>query len=766
MQNKVQLYIKNDSGNYDRVDLYSDESIELTSKIQDLRDIGKIFTDFSQSFNVPASDANNKIFKHFYNFNITGGAFDPRKKREAIIEINHLRFREGKININNVKLKNNKPNSYNIIFYGKTVSIKDLIGDDEIADLTYLENYNHEYTNDIVKGGFQNGIDFTVDNRNTGVAQSSKSETASQSDAIIYPLITSNKRLFYDSDSLNVNNNFSGNLYYSGDTSSSPRNDNFGRGLKFTDLKPAIKAIHIIEAIENQYPAITFTRDFFDSSTFSNLYFWVNSKKGEFSDRDDDEDYVFNTKLSGFTSSSPNTRINNGASPITGTTISLNAVGAGSFEFTISFNVSDAAVKYDIITRDIDNNEQTVVSKKGNASNETILFLPTVGITNTITANIEIEIKSETSITLSNISLATTSRSLTFGNQPSVVVNSTYTISTSAQTSFELLMDQRFPTMKVVDFLTGIFKLFNLTAYYIEDPTDSDYDKIYVDTLDNFYGDAVNNQLTQTITLDKYVDIKQHEVESTLPFTDIDFKFEKTDTILMKNHEDQFGEIFGNGEFNVRKNFPDIIDRGTKYEMKAPFSHFKYERIFDTGAASTITDIQWGYSAGGEFNSETTTTPPTGDYNSVLVKPLLFYGVRETSISTGIAWHNSSTNVESITNYYRPSNGSDEGDAQTAPTVQLNFDNEFDEWNRIGYFTNSNSLYNKFYKSYVEGVFNAARRMFKITAYLPPNILVNYKLNHQIKIQDKMFRINSITTNLITGKSEIELYNIFAKDIV
>tara|TARA_R100001463_G_scaffold24861_2_gene59220 strand:+ start:6184 stop:8439 length:2256 start_codon:yes stop_codon:yes gene_type:complete len=751
MQNKVQLYIKNDSGNYDRVDLYSNETIELTSKIQDLRDIGKIFTDFSQSFNVPASDTNNKIFRHFYNFNITGGAFDSRKKREAIIEINHLRFREGKININNVKLKNNKPNSYNIIFYGKTVSIKDLIGDDEISDLTYLENYNHEYTNTNVKDGFQNGLDFTVD----GV---------SQSDAIIYPLITSKKRLFYNSETYTNSttpNAFNGNLYYSGDTSSSPRNDNFGRGLKFTDLKPAIKAIHIIEAIENQYPAITFTRDFFGSSTFSNLYFWVNSKKGEFNDRDDDEGYLFTKKLSGFTSSSPDFRINNGASPITGTTLSLNTAGAGFFKFTLSFDVSDANVKYNIITRDVINKEETVVSKVGNTSNEVILFLSTVGTTTFTNVNIEIEIKSETALTISNISLATESSPLSGTN-----INSTYTISTSPQTSFELLMDQRFPSMKVIDFITGIFKLFNLTAYYIEDPTDSDYDKIYVDTLDNFYSDAVNNQLTQTITLDKYVDIKQHEVESTLPFTDIDFKFEKTDTVLMKNHENQFGEIFGNGEFNVRRNFPDIIDRGTKYEIKAPFSHFKYERMLDTGAAGTITDIQWGYCAGGEFNSDSDVDPPTADYDTLLVKPLLFYGVRETSISTGIAWVNNSTSVESITNYYRPSNGSDEGDAQTAPTVQLNFDNEFDEWNRINYHISSNSLYNKFYKSYVEGVFNAARRMFKITAFLPPNILVNYRLNHQIKIQDKMFRINSITTNLITGKSEIELYNIFAKDIV
>ena len=67
MQNKVQLYIQNQ-----RVDLFNDETIEVTSTIQDFRDICKIFSDYTQSFNVPASDTNNKIFKHFYNFNITG----------------------------------------------------------------------------------------------------------------------------------------------------------------------------------------------------------------------------------------------------------------------------------------------------------------------------------------------------------------------------------------------------------------------------------------------------------------------------------------------------------------------------------------------------------------------------------------------------------------------------------------------------------------------------------------------------------------------
>ena len=41
--------------------------------------------------------------------------------------------------------------------------------------------------------------------------------------------------------------------------------------------------------------------------------------------------------------------------------------------------------------------------------------------------------------------------------------------------------------MKNIDFLTGIFKMFNLTAYYIDDIADADFGKIYVDTLDNYY---------------------------------------------------------------------------------------------------------------------------------------------------------------------------------------------------------------------------------------------------------------------------------------
>ena len=44
------------------VELFKDESIVLTQAIQDVKDIEKIFADFTKTFNVPASRTNNKIF--------------------------------------------------------------------------------------------------------------------------------------------------------------------------------------------------------------------------------------------------------------------------------------------------------------------------------------------------------------------------------------------------------------------------------------------------------------------------------------------------------------------------------------------------------------------------------------------------------------------------------------------------------------------------------------------------------------------------------
>lgn len=784
---RLQLYIEETPDVYRLVDLFDNENVELTSTIQDIRDIGKVFTDYSQTFVIPASETNNKIFRHYYNYYITDGAYDARTKKKARLEINYLPFRRGKIFLNSVKMRNNKPYAYELIFYGETVSLKDLIGDDELIhlaynpdsqeqELRYLSNYNHEYNETNVRSGATDGIDFLID----GVVQE---------EAIIYPLITSKKRLYFHSATPDFNAD--GNVYH--DESITPDGDPY-RGLKFTDLKPAIRVIHIIEAIENVY-GIEFTRDFFDSDAFSNLYMWINSKKGEFNDLDDDEEFLFSYFVDGFTEKYPSA-VYSDSLTIDGSELTVDTLSSFRYRFRLDVVVSDQNVEYEVILRNKTNGAEYRQSYIGNNIFET----PYDSFGSFIEFNLaewnknpqydsdgskvypqtfEIEIRSKEALTISPAQFIyyKTNISNTFDDY-------FYDTSTGEVTEADLLMKDRLPKMKVMDFLTGLFKMFNLTAYFIDDPADDVNDgKIYVDTLDNYYADAVNNKLGGLIDLDKYLDTSSHSVNATLPFTDIEFKYQETNAVLMENHYEQFNEVFGDAEFNVRRAFPNQIDRGKKYEIEVPFSHLKYERLIDLNTSSTAptreTLIQWGYCAGGDFTAknEDAVEPevPTGDYDTISIKPLLFYGINVTGLpdatpsngnrSGKINWISTSPPT-GLTSYWRPSNSNDDGTSLTAPTYSLNFDNEFDEWQRTDYGDRSNSLYNVFYKSYVESVFNVAKRTFKVTAYLPPNILVNYKLNDQIKIQDKIFRINSISTNLMTGKSELELLNIFEDEIV
>lgn len=763
---KVQVYVEDLDGNLQLLDLFQDESIQVTSTIQDIRDIGKVFTDYSQTFNVPASDVNNKIFRHFYNYFITGAtnAYDSRKKKRAEIHINYMPFRRGKIFLNSVKMKTNKPHSYVITFYGETVSLKDLIGDDELTDLSYLKNFNHEYNDTKVKEGFTDGLDFTIDGVNN-------------EDAIIYPLITPKKRLFYNSDNPVASDFYdsSGNLYHN----NTLQKQNV-RGLEYTDLKPAIRAIHIIEAIESEY-GISFTRSvnttpgatrdtFFSSVAFDNLYMWLHRNKGNYNEYDLEGatlSTIFNdwTKINteglntSFTEDVLTVDIPTQPSNIEGYNIDLRVYpAAASVNTDYTLSILDGATNEVLATKsgqndlyvdinfDIDDVPRTF--KFSITSNETIQYDYTV---DPVTVFVS-----------------------TFDNDRNPVDVEEYNSANQSMIN-EVLMERTMPKMKVIDFLTGIFKVFNLTAFYIDDVSDSNFGKIYVDTLDNFYNDGQYNKLGTTIDITKYRDIKDHQVDSVLPFTDIEFKYEETNVVLMENHLARFNEVFGDAEFNVRKNFPNKIDRGTKYELKVPFSHMKYERLFDLGSAGGVTKIQWGYCASGDFNAEDedATYPgvPKGDYDTTTIKPLLFYGINQTfTLPAGptvgtINWiYNLSPS--SIEDYWRPSNSNEEGDDTTAPAFTLNFDTEVDEWQRQDYGDENNSLYEVFYKKYVEGVFNPTKRMFKVRAKLPPNIIVNYRLNNQIKIQDMVFRINSITTELTTGQSEIELLNILDDEIL
>ena len=142
---KLQLYIGNE-----RLDLFKDETVSLTQTIQNVKDIAKIFTEFTKTFSLPASPVNNRIFQHYYNFDILNG-FDARNKVAASLELNTIPYKTGFVALQGVDLKNNSPHTYRITFYGNTVNLKDILGDEQLSSLATLSqldtiyNYNNIY---------------------------------------------------------------------------------------------------------------------------------------------------------------------------------------------------------------------------------------------------------------------------------------------------------------------------------------------------------------------------------------------------------------------------------------------------------------------------------------------------------------------------------------------------------------------------------------------------------------------------------------------
>jgi len=768
---EVQIYLKGE-----RIDIFDDITIELSQKIQDAKEIGKIFTDYTRPFEAPASATNNKIFKHFYNFNITTGNFDARVRHEASLYLNHLLFKNGKILLNGVKMKNGKPHTYKLTFIGNTVSLKDVFGDDKLIALTDytdntkgLINFDHEFSYTNVKNIFEGeGL-----------------QTFSDSSALIYPLITSKKRLFYNTSLLNTDvKNFDGNIY--APSSGNDIDRYHKRGVKPSDLKPAIKVYHIIKAIEEKYN-INFipddtsgTKDFFskENPAISNLYLWLSNNSGNITGEIGADEYIYKATVDSWNEDTGDDADTDFLSidgneividpyPLATLTTSFPFVGKVT-KFFLKIIPSSSYDSVSYRAKLIDSDKGTFQTLEGTGTTDFEVEIPPIE-TNDDPKRYTVEFYSETPMLDTDIQfrVRVAGRGSLYGDEfdadryttGSVIDSDTATVS----------MNDHLPDIKIIDFLNGFFKMFNLTAYYIDDETDPEYDAdtpvVKVITLDDYYADAVNNQSGGTIDITKYVDVTSHDVNTSLPFNEIDFKFEKTDVVLNENHLKISGERFGDSHLPVAKIYPDFFF-GNKYEIKVPFSKIKYERLEGT-------DIQWGYAAGGDFNAEdgdyddaNDITPPKGNYNSVNIKPLLFYGVRHTNISENINFSDDSNTTVSIVNdYYRPSNSNETpADDETPAAFSINFDSEYDEWVRKTEGTNS--LFQKFYKKYIESVFDPYKRISVFTAYLPPSFLIHYRLNDQLKIQDEVYRINSIRTNLNTGKSLLELINLNSDEII
>jgi hypothetical protein len=693
---EIQLYIKDQ-----RVDMFEKQSITITDTLKNVKDINKVFTEYSQTFSIPASKTNNKVFKHYYNSDIIGG-FDSRIRVTAKIELNSVLFKEGYIKLEGVDLRNNNPHTYRITFFGNTVTLKETLGDDKLLELNTLTDLNKTYDASNVKASLQ--------------ANPATSD-------IIVPLITHTQRLTYDSHS---SANDPGNIAF---------DQGNPHGVLYTELKYAIRLHKIIEAIEDKYTIangynkdLTFSNDFFNSTNapYYNLFMWLHRKKGGVENLKGDVNTIL---ISGWTPTSldSNTKtkmLSSSVFYIDGYPDFYNQV-----EFITTPNSDYNDVEYTILIYFNGSQVYSTGNITGYESISKYNFFMGNG-----EGNYSAYIQSSSNITFDTIKWSVQYEPPN-EQQP---WGSTYTISNyEFLNTFEFDITQQIPDIKIIDFLSGLFKMFNLVAYVERNKTE-----ITVKTLDDFYENPSSNS---PYDISKYIDVSSSQVNSVLPYREINFKHQDTKTFLAAKHTQITGQNWGESQFKSTGENGEKLD-GSIYKVKTPFAQMKYERLIDenTNNGDGITTAQYGY-----FVDD--------NQSSYIGKPLLFYPIRVTS-GNQIAFLNSSTSQTDLITYNIPSNSVALSSATSSYT--MNFSKEPNEWGDLeepiddGF---DNSLFEAYYKNYITSVFNPLNRITKVTAYLPSNILLKYTLADRFIVLGRSYKINSIKTDFYTGKSEIEL---------
>ncbi|MCW4470606.1 hypothetical protein OGH69_16665 [Flavobacterium sp. MFBS3-15] len=661
----LKIYIENQL-----LDLYKDEPIELNSSVANSEDVSKLNTDYTKTFTVPASDRNNYIFKHFYNADIDN-TFDARTKKDCRIELDGMPFRTGKMRLEKVAVKNGLASSYTINFWGNLVNFKTLLKEDTINKLP-LSGLDHVYNYTNVRDGLINGL-YGRD--------------------IIYTLLSQRRQFLYNSDD--------------GDDTDTDKLVNIAynsedRGIVWSDLKPSVRLMALIEAIEAKY-GIAFSRDFFGRNEFKELYLWLNNTEGE-----------------AYTEQAVNWTSGNGET-------------FGFRKATDKWEVEEYA-SYDNMRYRIkitpqpgyENVPYRIIVKNGSTIHQQ------VDATGTFTTSL-------TDVPEPPFSLQVfVAAAAMFEYDAYILLRGDHTVfgghlDRDLDANISTIIDMftvapALPEMKVVDFLKGLFNMFKLVA--IPDERGN----IYVNTIDDYYRQGTVHDIT------KWVDWEKYDVERAKIFSTINFKYQAPTTILNMQFLKNTGIAYGDELMSLADDEGEPLD-GDALELEMPFETIVFERLKDLATNEQV-PVQYGL----VLNDTLAPANPKG---------VLYYNNRVSVAASPISVMDNDGDTNRInTTINTPGHtlGLDN------PSFSLLWGVEYSTWNAAAV---QGTLFKNYWQSYITSIFNIKRRNFKFRAILPAWLLTKLKLNDVLFIKDRYYRVNDFTVNLTTRETSLNLINTF-----
>ena len=531
----VGIYIQDsETLEYNRVDLFDDEKISVTSSIQNVNDISKTYTDFSQTFTVPASKQNNKIFKHWYD-NSNDSPFSTLTKSNAYIEIDTIPFRSGKIQLESANVVDGQPKDYSITFIGTLGNLKDTFAGKFLKDLTSTA-YDFEYTPNEVLSRVVNNA---------------------PSQDVMFPLISSNRRWNYQSTTDPTNNINDPNY-----------------PIRYNELFPAIRLSAVLNMIQNQF-GISFDgtteapSTFLTDPRFTNAYLYLKNAD-EFESINEEILILFDTVGTLTYTPSP---------PVAGV-INLFQVPPILNNKILTSNFNNVDIKYDryvrlYMTFNVANVPITVRLYTNNGLDSTVNINTTTSEQNVMnyfkvayqSANEQIyfTISSESNLTFSTRVLLVSRYNYEIPN-PDVpyFINQNITKATNQTlTASPVIPVKKYmPEIKIEDFFSGLLKMFNLTCF------SEDGINYTLNNIDNYYDDGLNVDITKYVIQDKKT------LNRVKTYKRINFEYEKSESFVNVAFNSNAGIDYGSLRY---VNNPPT--EGEEYSVKLPFEDLNFSNL-------------------------------------------------------------------------------------------------------------------------------------------------------------------------------------------
>ena len=171
------------------LDLYEDTSIPLTLNVDNFKNASEKTTSYSKAFKLPATKKNNKVFSSLYDVTRSTAddlySFNPYKHTRIRLKEDGYTIFDGKLRLLDITETDGEM-SYNVNLYSEAIALKTLLENKKLGDIDFSE-LKHVYNKNNIVSSWTTGIELSTP-LSSGYVGYAGAPGATHSQVLRYPL--------------------------------------------------------------------------------------------------------------------------------------------------------------------------------------------------------------------------------------------------------------------------------------------------------------------------------------------------------------------------------------------------------------------------------------------------------------------------------------------------------------------------------------------------------------------------------------------------